>query len=72
MQTDNGASLRMTISPLSKFVHRALDDGSVDSICVSCFTAISRTWGDFKVTEEELVEIEAAHRCDESRTSKRF
>ena len=39
---------------------------------MSCFLTISRTWGDFKVTERELVEIEAAHKCDESGKKKRF
>jgi hypothetical protein len=41
------------------FSHRTLDDGWVESICMNCFLTISRTWGDFKVSEEELVEIEA-------------
>jgi len=63
----------MTTFPLSpRFTHRVLDDGSVDSICLNCFLTISRAWGDFKVTETELVEIEAAHQCDESLKSKRF
>ncbi len=70
---DNGASSPMTIFPLSpRFVHRTLDDGSVDSICLNCFLAISRAWGDFKVTEEELVEIEAAHRRDATGKSTQF
>ncbi len=68
-----GASSPMTIFQLSpKFVHRTLDDGSVDSICLNCFLAISRAWGGFKVTEEELVEIEAAHRCDATGKSRQF
>jgi len=73
MLADNGARLHTTISPPSLgFAHRTLDNGSVESICMNCSITISRTWGDFKVTEEELVEIEAAHQCDESRKSKRF
>jgi len=56
----------------SVFFHRTLDDGSVESICMNCFLTISRTWGDFKVTEKELVEIETAHECDETRKSKQF
>jgi hypothetical protein len=28
--------------------------------------------GDFKVSEEELVEIEAAHECDITRRSRQF
>ena len=53
------------------FTHRTRDDGTVESICMNCFITVSRTWGDFKVREEELVKIEAAHKCDESRKSKR-
>jgi hypothetical protein len=29
-------------------------------------------WGDFKVSEEELVEIEAAHKCDATGKSTQF
>jgi hypothetical protein len=73
MPADDGALLFMAICPQHPtFAHRTLDDGSVESICMSCFLTISRTWGDFKVTEKELVEIEAAHQCDETRQSKRF
>ncbi len=54
------------------FAHRPLDNGSVESICMSCFLTISRTWGDFKVTEKELVEIEASHQCDKTRQSKQW
>jgi hypothetical protein len=54
------------------FSHRTLDDGWVESICMNCFLTISRTWGDFKVSEEELVEIEAAHECDITRRSRQF
>ena len=49
-----------------------LNDGSVESICMKCFLTISRTWGDFKITEKELVEIEATHECDKSRKSKQL
>jgi hypothetical protein len=45
----------MAIPPQSPaFAHRTLADGTVESICMSCFLTISRTWGDFKVTEKEL------------------
>jgi hypothetical protein len=54
------------------FSHRILDDGSVESICMNCFLTISRTSGNFKLSEEELVEIEADHECDETRKSKQF
>lgn len=66
MLANPDASLLTAISPPLRFAHRALNDGSVDSICMNCFLPISRSWGDFKVTEEELVEIEAAHRCVEA------
>jgi hypothetical protein len=72
MLANRDASLHTAISPLLRFAHRALNDGSVDSICTNCFLPVSRSWGGFKVTEKELVEIEAAHRCDESRMSKKF
>ena len=71
MLANRGASLRTTISPALGFAHRALNDGSVDSICMNCFLPISRSWGGITVTEKELVEIEAAHKCDESRESIR-
>jgi hypothetical protein len=70
MLANNDASLHTTISPPLRFAHRILNDGAVDSICMNCFLPISRAWGDFKLTEEELVEIEAAHECEESRRSK--
>ena len=72
MPADNGALLFMAINTRPRFAHRPLDDGSVESICMNCFLTISHTWGDFKVTEKELVEIEAAHQCDETRQSKQF
>jgi hypothetical protein len=72
MLADRGTNLHRAISPGLRFAHRALNDGSVDSICMNCFLPIARSWGVFKVTEKELVEIEAAHRCDESRESKRL
>jgi hypothetical protein len=71
MLAKRDASSHTTISPALSFAHRALTDGSVDSICMNCFLPISRSWGGFKVTEKELVEIEAAHRCDEPCESKR-
>jgi hypothetical protein len=64
MQANPNASLHTTTSPQLRFAHRALNDGSVDSICMNCFLPISRSSGDFKVTEEKLVEIEAAHKCE--------
>jgi hypothetical protein len=72
MLANRDASLHTAIFPAHRFAHRALNDGSVDSICMNCFLPISRSWGGFKVTEKELVEIEAAHKCDESRESKRL
>jgi hypothetical protein len=72
MLANRDASLHTTISLALAFAHRALNDGSVDSICMNCFLPISRSWGGVKVTEKELVEIEAAHRRDESRESKRL
>jgi hypothetical protein len=72
MPADNGPLLFMAINTRPRFAHRPLDDGSVESICMNCFLTISRTWGDFKVTEKELVEIEAAHQCDETRQSRQF
>jgi hypothetical protein len=64
MLANNDAILPTTFSPPLRFAHRTLNDGSVDSICMNCFLTISRSSGDFKLTENELVEIEAAHRCD--------
>jgi hypothetical protein len=72
MLADRNASLRTTISPGLAFAHRALNDGSVDSICMNCFLPISRSRSGLKVTEKELAEIEAAHRCDESRESRQL
>jgi len=73
MPADNGAGFQIVaIPPRPVFSHRTLDDGSVESICMNCFLTISRTWGNFKVTEKELVEIEAAHECDEGRKAKQF
>jgi hypothetical protein len=69
---DNGAGLDMGIPSRPMFSHRTLNDGSVESICMKCFLTISRTWGDFKITEKELVEIEATHECDKSHKSKQF
>ena len=57
-------------TPRPAFARRRLDSGSVESICMGCFLTISHTWGDFKVTEKELVEIEASHQCDETREVK--
>jgi hypothetical protein len=54
------------------FSHRTLNDGSVESICMKRFLTISRTGSGFKITEKELVEIEATHECDKSRESKQF
>jgi len=54
-------------SPLRhRFTHRPLDNGSVESICMNCFLTISRTSGEFKLTPEELKEIESAHQCDQT------
>jgi hypothetical protein len=70
MLANPDASFHTAISTPLRFAHREITDGSVDSICMNCFLPISRSWGDSKVTEKELVEIEAAHRCDESPDSK--
>jgi len=72
MLANRDASLHTAISPALGFARRALNDGSVDSICMKCFLPIFRSWNGFKVTEKELIEIEAAHSCDESRESKRL
>jgi hypothetical protein len=66
MLTHDGLRLPTTTSPVSpRFMHRPLDNGSVESICMNCFLTISRTWGSFKVTADELNEIECAHVCDQ-------
>jgi len=72
MPADNGALLFMAINTRPRFAHRPLDDGSVESICMKRFLTISRTGSGFKITEKELVEIEATHECDKSRKSKQF
>jgi len=64
---DNGAGLDVGIPSRPTFFHRTLNHGSVESICMKCFLTISR-----KITEKELVEIEATHECDKSRKSKQF
>ena len=66
MAAHNGALIQTTTSPLSsRFIHRPLDNGSVESICTNCFLTISRTWGNFRVKAEELNVIESAHQCDQ-------
>jgi len=68
MLANNGARLQTTASSQSlRFTHRPLDNGSVESICMNCLLTISRTWGNFKLTAEELNEIEAAHVCEPKR-----
>ena len=47
------------------FLHRIANDGTIESICSTCFVTVSRTWGHFKLTTGELSEIEAAHVCDQ-------
>src|ERR1039457_2996038 len=49
---DNVAGLDMGIPSRPMFSHRTLNDGSGESICMKCFLTISRTWGDFKITEK--------------------
>jgi len=64
MVSNSNASLRTsTFLPL-RFAHRTLNDGSVD---FNCFLTVSRSRGDCKVTERELVEIEAAQECEPRR-----
>ena len=41
------------------FPHRHNPDGTYDSICTKCFATIGT-----RETEEELVEIEAEHKCN--------
>jgi hypothetical protein len=66
MLTHDGLRLPTTTSPVSPgFMHRPLDNGSVESICMNCFLTISRTWGNFKLTADELNVIESAHVCDQ-------
>ena len=50
-----------------KFLHRVTDDGTLESVCTTCFLTVSRTWGNFKLTEDELNVIEASHVCDQRR-----
>jgi hypothetical protein len=65
MLIDNGARSEEIDSQMSpRFSHRPLDNGSVESICLNCFLTISCSWGDFRLTAEELNEIESAHECD--------
>jgi hypothetical protein len=64
MLSNNDVSLHTTTSPPLRFAQRTLNDGSVDSICMNCFLTISRSWGDFTVTAKELVELEAALKCE--------
>jgi hypothetical protein len=68
MLTHDSRRSQTTTSPLSlRFRHRTLDNGSVESICMNCFLTISRTWGRFELSAEELNEIEFAHECQPRR-----
>jgi hypothetical protein len=71
MLASRDASLQTTIAP-TLFAHRELSDGSVDSICMNCFLPISRSGSGLKITERELVAMEAAHRCEGSSKAKRL
>jgi hypothetical protein len=66
-----GEDYEGSITPVRSDISR-FSRGTVESICMNCFLTISRTWDDFKVSEEELVEIEAAHECDITRRSRQF
>ena len=52
-----------------RFLHRSGKNGKVDSVCLRCFATVSRTWGLFSLTPEELGEVEAAHVCKSKRRS---
>ena len=56
-----------SISSGPKFAHRLADNGTVESVCQKCFVTVSRTWGNFSLTAEELHQIESAHVCDQKR-----
>ena len=43
----------------SQFHHRLYADGTIDSICLSCFLTAARA-----ENEADLRELEAAHQCD--------
>jgi len=43
----------------SQFHHRLYADGTIDSICLSCFLTAARA-----ENEADLRELEATHRCD--------
>ena len=43
------------------FRHRRNGDGTWDSICLRCYLTAAR-----KLTEQELLAVEAGHECDES------
>ena len=48
-----------------KFLHRIGKHRRVESVCMSCFTTVSHTWGVFSLTAEELREVEFAHGCEQ-------
>ena len=48
-----------------KFLHRIASNGTLESVCSICFVNVSRTWGNFTLTPEELNEAEVAHICDQ-------
>jgi hypothetical protein len=46
-----------------KFLHRIGEYRRVESVCMSCFSTVSHTWGNSSLTAEELSAVEAAHGC---------
>ena len=51
-----------------EFLRRITSDGTLESVCSTCFVTVSRTCGNFKLTTEELNKVEAAHICDQRYT----
>ena len=46
-----------------KFLHRIGKYRGLESVCMTCFSTVSHTWGDSSLTAEELTAVESAHIC---------
>ena len=50
-----------------KFLHRIAQDGTMELVCLTCFVTVSRIYGNFALTADELNQIEGTHVCELTR-----